>query len=211
MNRRDIRLSTVLLLPFSLLYGMVVSIRNLMFDYEILHACEFSMPVISVGNITVGGTGKTPHIEYLVRLLRKDYRVATLSRGYRRRSRGFRMADASSTVELVGDEPLQMKKKFNDLVVAVDHRRVNGISRLMQEIPDLDVVLLDDAYQHRRVKPGLSILLIDYNRPLSQDRLLPAGRLREHAFEKKRANIILVTKCPDRLKPIRRIMSGSGY
>ena len=204
MNRRDTRLSTVLLLPFSLLYGMAVSIRNLMFDYGILHSSEFNMPVISVGNITVGGTGKTPHIEYLVRLLRKDYRVATLSRGYRRRSRGFRMADISSTVEQVGDEPLQMKRKFSDLTVAVDRRRVNGISRLMREIPDLDVVLLDDAYQHRRVKPGLSILLIDYNRPLSQDRLLPAGRLREHAFEKKRANIILVTKCPDRLKPIER-------
>ena len=204
MYRRDIKLSTVLLLPFTLLYGMVISIRNLMFDFDILNSHEFNIPVISVGNITVGGTGKTPHIEYLVRLLKGKFKVATLSRGYKRKSRGFRMADAGSTVEQVGDEPLQMKKKFADIYVSVDKKRVKGINRLMEDIPDLDVVLLDDAYQHRSVKPGLSILLIDYNRPLSQDRLLPAGQLREHAFEKKRANIILVTKCPERLKPIER-------
>ena len=183
---------------------MVISIRNLMFDYNILNSREFDMPVISVGNITVGGTGKTPHIEYLLRLLRDEFRVATLSRGYKRKSRGFRMARTESTVEQVGDEVLQMKKKFPGSAIAVDKNRVRGIGRLMKDIPELDVILLDDAYQYRYVKPGLSILLIDYNRPFSTDHLLPAGRLREHPFEKKRANIILVTKCPERLKPIER-------
>jgi len=175
-----------------------------MFDYDILKSHEFNMPVISVGNITVGGTGKTPHIEYLVRLLKSEYKLATLSRGYKRKSKGFKMVETDSSVEQVGDEPLQMKKKFGEINVSVDRDRFKGIKRLMNDIPDLDAVLLDDAYQHRSVRPGLSILLIDYNRPLSEDLLLPAGQLREHAFEKKRANIILVTKCPERLKPIER-------
>jgi tetraacyldisaccharide 4'-kinase len=176
----------------------------MLFDYQFIKSREFPIPIISVGNITVGGTGKTPMIEYIIELLIKENRVATLSRGYMRKTRNFILATRDSTVSEIGDEPVQLKQKFPDVHVAVDRRRVNGIQKLMEKISDLDVILLDDAYQHRHVNPGLSILLIDFNRPLSQDQLLPAGRLREHAYEKRRANIILITKCPDRLKPIER-------
>ncbi|MFC2115747.1 tetraacyldisaccharide 4'-kinase [Bacteroidota bacterium] len=194
----------MLLYPFSLLYGLFVWIRNILFDYEILKSNEFPIPVISVGNITVGGTGKTPHIEYLVELLKDEFKVATLSRGYKRKTRDFILAGPDSGVREIGDEPVQIRQKYPDIHVAVDRRRVNGIRELMKRIPDLDVILLDDAFQHRYVKPGLSILLIDFNRPLSEDYLLPAGKLREQAYERRRANTILITKCPDRLKPIER-------
>lgn len=195
---------SLLLYPFSMLYGLIVWIRNTLFDYNIIGSTEFPIPVISVGNITVGGTGKTPHIEYLVELLKNLFSVATLSRGYMRKTRHFILADSGSEVREIGDEPVQIKQKYPGIHVAVDRRRVNGIRELMSRVPDLDVVLLDDAYQHRSVKPGLSILLINFNRPMSEDRLLPAGRLREQPYEKRRANIILITKCPDRLKPIER-------
>jgi tetraacyldisaccharide 4'-kinase len=195
---------TLLLYPFSLIYGLIVWIRNTLFDYQVIPSKEFPVPVISVGNITAGGTGKTPHIEYLVELLRGEFMVSTLSRGYKRKTRGFILAGREDGVYEIGDEPVQIKHKYPDIHVAVDRRRANGISELMRRIPELDVVLLDDAYQHRHVKPGLSILLIDFNRPISKDRLLPAGRLREQAYERRRANIILITKCPDRLKPIER-------
>lgn len=194
----------LLLYPFSLLYGLIVWIRNTLFDYEIIRSREFPIPIISVGNITAGGTGKTPHIEYLVELLREEFKVATLSRGYRRRTRGFRLAGPEMDASEIGDEPVQIKQKYPEIQVAVDRKRVNGVRELMNRIPDLDVILLDDAYQHRYIKAGLSILLIDFNRPLSGDRLLPAGRLREQPYEKRRAQIILITKCPDRLKPIER-------
>jgi len=195
---------SIFLYPFSLLYGLVTFIRNLLYDYAIIKSHEFPIPIISVGNITVGGTGKTPHVEYLVKLLKDEFKVAVLSRGYKRKTRHFILADTDSGIQDIGDEPVQIKQKFPEVYVAVDRNRVNGVKQLMTKIPDLDVILLDDAYQHRRLKPGLSILLIDFNRPISKDRLLPAGRLREKAYEKRRANIILVTKCPDRLKPIER-------
>ena len=193
-----------LLYPLSLLYGLAVSIRNFLFDYQILKSSEFNIPVINVGNITAGGTGKTPHVEYLIRLLKYEFNVAYLSRGYKRKTSHYILADHKSTIEDIGDEGRQIKKKFPDIHVAVDRKRVNGITQLMKDVKDLDVILLDDAYQHRYVRAGLSILLIDYNRPHSKDHLLPAGLLREQAFEKKRANIILITKCPERLKPIDR-------
>jgi tetraacyldisaccharide 4'-kinase len=195
---------SILLYPFSLLYGLVTFIRNLLYDYNIIKSHEFPIPIISVGNITAGGTGKTPHVEYLVKLLKDEFNLAVLSRGYKRRTRHFILADHDSDVQDIGDEPVQIKQKFPDVHVAVDRKRVNGVQQLMTKIPGLDVVLLDDAYQHRRIKPGLSILLIDFNRPIMEDRLLPVGLLREKAYEKRRANIILVTKCPDRLKPIER-------
>ena len=190
--------------PFSLLYGLFTYIRNLLYDYNMIKSHEFPIPIISVGNITAGGTGKTPHVEYLVRLLKDDFNLAVLSRGYKRRTSHFILAGPESGVPDIGDEPVQIKQKFPDVHVAVDRKRVNGVQQLMTIIPDLDVVLLDDAYQHRRIKPGLSILLIDFNRPIMEDRLLPVGLLREKAYEKQRANIILVTKCPDSLKPIER-------
>jgi len=194
----------ILLYPFSLLYGLVTFIRNLLYDYAIIKSHEFPIPMISVGNITAGGTGKTPHVEYLLRLLKDEFNVAVLSRGYKRKTSHFILAGPESGVQDIGDEPVQIKQKFPDVHVAVDRKRVNGVEQLLTKIPDLDVVLLDDAFQHRRIKPGLSILLIDFNRPIMEDRLLPVGRLREKAYEKRRANIILVTKCPDRLKPIER-------
>jgi tetraacyldisaccharide 4'-kinase len=194
----------ILLYPFSLIYGLIIWIRNTLFDYEIIRSTEFPIPIISVGNISTGGTGKTPHIEYLVELLKDQFRVATLSRGYKRKTKHFILAGPDPEVSEIGDEPVQIKRKYPDIEVAVDRRRVHGIREMMKRIPDLDVILLDDAYQHRYVKPGLSILLIDFNRPIWEDHLLPAGRLREQAYEKRRANIILITKCPDRLKPIER-------
>lgn len=192
------------LLPLSWIYHLVVSIRNYLFDSGILKQQAFNVPIISVGNITVGGTGKTPHVEYLIRLLHKQLKVAVLSRGYKRKSKGYLLADESSTICDIGDEPLQMFHKFNDIYVAVDRKRVNGIQQLVHnpETKDLDVILLDDAYQHRYVKPGINILLINYHRLISNDALLPAGRLREPASEKKRADIVIITKCPPKLKPM---------
>lgn len=193
-----------LLYPFSLLYGLAIWFRNTLFDLKIIKSREFPIPVISVGNITVGGTGKTPVIQFIIELLKDEYKVATLSRGYKRKTRPFILSGPNPTVMEIGDEPVQIKHRYPDIHVAVDRRRVNGIEQLMNSIPDLNVILLDDAFQHRHVNPGLSILLIDFNRPLSEDWLLPAGRLREQAYERRRANIILITKCPDRLKPIER-------
>ena len=190
------------LLPFSWLYGLGIWIRNRLFDQELLKSTAFNIPLISVGNITVGGTGKTPHVEYLATLLGDEFSVATLSRGYKRRTRDFRIVTIDSTVSEIGDEPLQIKRRFPEITVAVDRKRVNGVEILMNHTPPVEVILLDDAYQHRSIKPGFSILLMDYNRPIHKDRLLPAGRLREPAINSIRANIILITRSPERIKPI---------
>lgn len=192
------------LTPLSWLYGLGVGIRNFLFDIGVLESRAFSVPIISVGNITVGGAGKTPHVEYLIRLLKERFNVAVLSRGYKRKSRGFVLADASSTMSDIGDEPLQMHRKFPDIAVAVDRKRCHGIDQLMElpETSNTDVVLLDDAYQHRYVKPGINILLVDYHRLIIYDKLLPAGRLREPMSGKTRADIVIVTKCPKDLKPM---------
>lgn len=162
------------------------------------------MPVISVGNITVGGSGKTPHVEYLIRLLHNRYKVAVLSRGYKRKTKGYILAGKDSTMSDIGDEPYQMHSKFKDISVAVDRNRCNGIERLTSDgkTKDTDVILLDDAYQHRYVKPGINILLVDYHRLIIYDKLLPAGRLRESKEGKTRADIVIVTKCPKDLKPM---------
>jgi tetraacyldisaccharide 4'-kinase len=188
-----------LLLPLSLLYGLVVLIRNLLFDFRIMRSTRFKLPVISVGNITVGGTGKTPHVEYLVQLLKNDFKLAVLSRGYKRKTKGFILASKKTGVADIGDEPLQIKLKFPDVNIAVEHNRVKGVRTLIERIPKLNLVILDDAYQHRYIRPGLSILLVDYNRPIFHDMLLPAGNLRESWHNAKRADIIIITKCPDHL------------
>ena len=192
------------LLPLSWIYGLGVGIRNRLFDMGILKSRDFKVPVISVGNITVGGSGKTPHVEYLVRLLRDKNKVAVLSRGYKRKSRGYVLADKDATARMIGDESYQMKKKFPDVYVAVDKNRCHGIERLTEDenTKDTDVILLDDAYQHRYVKPGVNILLVDYHRLIIYDKLLPAGRLREPKQGKNRADIVIVTKCPRNLKPM---------
>jgi len=202
MNKTGRTSWKLLLIPFSWLYGLAIWIRNTLYDNGLLKSSSFPIPLISVGNITVGGTGKTPHVEYLAELLHSKFKVATLSRGYKRRTRDFRLASAESNVSEIGDEPLQIKKRFPGIDVAVDRKRANGIRELMSLAPWLEVILMDDAYQHRSVKPGFSILLIDYTRPIDRDLLLPAGMLREPASNRKRANIILVTRSPERIKPI---------
>ena len=190
--------------PLSCLYGMGVGVRNYLFDMGILKSRKFDLPVISIGNLTVGGTGKTPHTEYLIELLKDRYNVAVLSRGYKRKSSGFILSKSNTSVQQIGDEPYQMKQKFPDIEVAVDKDRCHGIEKLLEHdnAPDTDVILLDDAYQHRYVSPGLNILLVDYHRLACYDELLPAGRLREPFGEKNRANIVIITKCPTTCKPI---------
>jgi len=194
-----------LLLPLSWLYGCGVRFRNFLFEVNILKSRSFTTPVISVGNLTVGGTGKTPHVEYLVRLLEKQLHVAVLSRGYKRKSRGFLLADDDTPMRDIGDEPYQMKQKFKDIDVAVDKKRTRGIENLLSgeyTKKAVDVILLDDAFQHRYVKPGVNILLVDYRRLVIHDGLLPAGRLREPVSCKDRADIVIVTKCPKTLTPM---------
>ena len=190
--------------PLSFIYGMGVGMRNRMYELGIKKSRSFAIPVISVGNITVGGAGKTPHTEYLVRLLKDRMKVAVLSRGYKRKTKGYLLADIDSTSEDIGDEPRQMKTKFPDIYIAVDADRCEGIDRLTidEATSDVDVILLDDAYQHRRVKPGINILLVDYHRLIIYDKLLPAGRLREPEKGKERADMVIITKCPRDLKPM---------
>ena len=199
-------MKNILLYPLSLLYGFIVFVRNRLYDYKFFKSKEFDVPVISIGNITVGGTGKTPHTEYLVSLMQKHFKVATLSRGYKRKTKGNLEVQINSTALEAGDEPLQIKNKFPDIQVFVDEKRVRGIEKILtQETAKIpDVILLDDAFQHRSVSPGLNILLIDYNRPINRDKILPAGRLRESHYEMRRANIIIFTKCPQEIQPITR-------
>ena len=189
------------LLPISWLYGIGVRFRNFLFDVGILKSQPYKVPIISVGNITVGGTGKTPHVEYMVELLKDLMQVAVLSRGYKRKSRGYLLADADTPMQQIGDEPYQMKQKFPKIAVAVDKNRRRGIAQLTQN-DSVDVILLDDAFQHRYVKPGINILLVDYHRLIIYDKLLPAGRLREPLKGKNRADIVIITKCPKTLKPM---------
>ncbi|NDV69415.1 tetraacyldisaccharide 4'-kinase [Dysgonomonas sp. 25] len=201
MNKQSVHINWWLL-PISWLYGLVVCIRNKFFKWGILKRETFDVPVICIGNITVGGTGKTPHTEYLVRILRDKYRIAVLSRGYGRKTKGFILADDKSTSRQIGDEPLQIKQKFPDIMVAVDAKRTRGIKNLLALEKPPEVILLDDAFQHRYVKPSYTIILTNYNRPAYLDKLLPAGRLRESFGHIYKANMIVVTKCPDDLKPI---------
>jgi tetraacyldisaccharide 4'-kinase len=188
--------------PLSWLYGCGVRFRNFLFDTGVLKSHAFDIPVIAVGNITVGGTGKTPHVEYLIRLLQNKVKVAVLSRGYKRKTQGFILATKDMTAREIGDEPHQMKQKYPNVTVAVDKNRVHGIEKLIEDDKELDAILLDDAFQHRYVKPGINILLVDYHRLVIYDKLLPAGRLREPVSGKNRADIVIVTKCPRDLKPM---------
>jgi len=194
----------ILLYPLSLIYGAVTDFRNFLYNTGILHHHEFRLPIICVGNISVGGTGKTPHTEYLVDLLGKNFRVATLSRGYMRKSKGFRIASSSSEVSEIGDEPLQIYKKYPDITVAVDRNRVNGVYSILKEHPETEVIILDDGFQHRSIKPGFTILLTDFGRLMINDHLLPYGRLRERASNMNRADIIIITKSPQNISPIQR-------
>ena len=192
------------LLPLSWLYGWGVKFRNMLFEMNILKSKSYAVPVIAVGNITVGGTGKTPHVEYLIRLLKDQFSVAMLSRGYKRKSSGYVLATADTPMTKIGDEPYQIKQKYPTVTVAVDAKRTRGIEHLIHDDGTnmTDVIILDDAFQHRYVKPGVNILLVDYHRSIIYDELMPAGRLREPLKGKDRADIVIVTKCPKDLKPM---------
>jgi tetraacyldisaccharide 4'-kinase len=191
-----------ILLPLAGLYSLGVWLRNLAFDRGWLHSESFSVPVISVGNVAAGGTGKTPHTEYIIRLLQREGigPIAVLSRGYKRRSKGFVLAEPGITASRLGDESYQIYRKFPDLIVAVDTDRVRGIHRLLELPEPPAVILLDDAFQHRYVKPGLNIVLTSYNRILYKDFMLPAGLLREPRHAVRRADVVVVTKCPPALR-----------
>lgn len=184
--------------PISLVYALVVQVRNYLFDIGFLKATEFKTPTICVGNLSVGGTGKTPMIEYLIQLLNQEYRIAVLSRGYGRKSKGFQWADAASTVEIIGDEPFQIHTKFPEVAVAVDADRRNGIS-ILEKKNAVEVILLDDAFQHRKVTPSYAILLTAYDNLYPEDWYLPTGNLRDSKQEAQRAQVIVVTKCPEKL------------
>jgi len=185
-----------ILFPFAILYGFITGIRNFLFDKGILKSYSFDVPVIAVGNLSVGGTGKTPQIEYLIRLLSLKYKVATLSRGYKRQSKGFVLADYTSNAAILGDEPFQFFSKFKNIQVAVDADRKNGIEQLLSLPEKPEIILLDDAFQHRKVKAGFYILLTSYGDLYSDDYMLPTGNLRESSSGAKRANVVIVTKCP---------------
>jgi len=188
-----------LLFPFAILYDFITSIRNLFFDKGIMKSNSFDIPIIAVGNLSVGGTGKTPQIEYLIRLLSENYKIATLSRGYKRKSEGFILADATANAESIGDEPFQYYQKFPQIQVTVDANRTNGIQQLLTQKNAPEIILLDDAFQHRKVKAGLYILLTANNDLYCDDFILPVGNLRESTNGAHRAKIVIVTKCPESL------------
>jgi tetraacyldisaccharide 4'-kinase len=190
------RLIYILLLPFSLVWKAAVVLRNKFYDVGLFASCRFGIPVISVGNITVGGTGKTPHTEYLAEILSRDFSVSVLSRGYKRKSKGFHYVEPEDSASETGDEALQIKRRYPEIIVAVDADRTHGIRRLQSDYPSLDLILLDDAFQHRKVSPSLNIVLIDCKRPVWNDSTLPAGRLRDCMSSLHRADIIVVSKCP---------------
>ncbi len=186
----------ILLYPFSLLYGVITWIRNKLYDRGILTEIHFDIPTIAVGNLSVGGTGKTPHIEYLIRLLQQHYNVATLSRGYNRTTRGYLFAGEEATALTIGDEPMQFHHQFPDIAVGVGERRGLALPQLLMDAPDTEVVLLDDAFQHRSIKPGLNIMITEYNRLFTKDFIVPFGRLRESRKGYARADCMIVSKCP---------------
>lgn len=204
----------LILAPLSLLYGLGIGIRNSFYNSGLIRSVKFNLPVISVGNLSVGGAGKTPHIEYLLHLLHEYIEVGTLSRGYKRNTTGYLDVEAEHSASEVGDEPLQFRRKFPDIAVTVCENRAYGIPQMVGRHPGLQAILLDDAFQHRAVIPGLNIMLTEYNRPFFKDFLLPSGRLREWRSAYRRADVLIVSKCPpdltleqkhdmiDQLKPL---------
>lgn len=186
----------ILLFPFSLLYGFIINVRNYLFDKKMLKSVSFNLPVISAGNLSVGGTGKSPMVEYLITLLKDDYKVAALSRGYKRKTKGYALANAATTAHEIGDEPMQFHLKFPAVAVAVGEERILAIPQLLHDKPETEVIILDDAFQHRSVRPGLSILLTEHSNLFTKDFFLPAGNLRDQQSSYKRADVVVVTKCP---------------
>jgi tetraacyldisaccharide 4'-kinase len=189
----------ILLFPFSLVYALIVTIRNWCFDKKILPSSSFNLPVICVGNLAAGGTGKSPMVELLIRMLKDEYAIAVLSRGYKRKTRGYALANASTTALDIGDEPMQFHSKFPGVAVAVGEERIVAIPQLLHDRPDTQAIVLDDAFQHRAVKAGLNILLTDCSNLFTRDWWLPSGDLRDAPSSYRRADVIVVTKCPETL------------
>lgn len=192
------------LLPLAIVYEWITRARNKLFDLKLLPSVSYNLPVISVGNLSAGGTGKTPHVEYIIRLLSGTFNLTTLSRGYGRETKGFRIAKEGDNSSTIGDEPMQFFTKFPQINVVLDADRRNGIKNIISQLPRTDAIVLDDAFQHRYVKPGLSILLTDFHKLFTNDYILPLGTLRESRKASKRANIIIVTKTPSVLSPYER-------
>ncbi|MCO5237378.1 MAG: tetraacyldisaccharide 4'-kinase [Chitinophagaceae bacterium] len=194
-----LKILRILLFPVAVLYGIVIRIRNYLYDNEIFQPVEFNFPIICIGNLSVGGTGKSPMVEYLVKLLMPHYKTATLSRGYKRKTRGYAIAGTKATALDIGDEPMQFHLKFPEITVAVGEERAIAIPQLLFDRPDTEVIILDDAMQHRAVKAGLNILLTDYNHLFTGDFFFPTGRLRDSRSSYKRADMMVVTKCVEHL------------
>lgn len=192
----------VLLKIASLFYGAAIKLRHLLFDVNILHSEQFDIPIICVGNITVGGTGKTPTVEMLVEHYSEFYNVAVLSRGYGRKTEGYRVVEIDDTYRSVGDEPLQIKRKFPNIKVIVCEKRAFAIHRIKEEFPEVNMIIMDDGFQHRYVEPLINIIIVDANRPVQHDHLLPYGQLRDTTDSLSRAHYFIVTKCPENMKPI---------
>ncbi len=190
--------------PFSLIYGGAVVLRNILFDKKIFSSASFNFPIICVGNLATGGTGKTPMTEYLIEILKDEYKTATLSRGYKRKTKGYAIANERTTALEIGDEPMQFHDKYKDITVAVGEERIEAIPQILHDRPDTEVIILDDAFQHRTVRAGLNILLTDYRNLYSRDLLLPAGDLRDVKASRKRADIIVVTKCKSELSEVEK-------
>ncbi len=197
------RLIRILVFPISLVYAVVVYLRNTLYDIGVLVSYSFETPILCIGNLSTGGTGKTPMTEYIIALLAENYKVAVLSRGYKRQSKGYVLAQANSSVEDLGDEPYQIYQKFKKINLAVDEDRCHGISQLEKTVQP-DIIILDDAFQHRKVKPSMNILLTSYNTLYSKDWYLPTGNLRDHKSQAQRADVIIVTKCPSNISEAER-------
>ncbi|MDR1056414.1 MAG: tetraacyldisaccharide 4'-kinase [Prevotellaceae bacterium] len=195
--------------PLSVLYGIGVYIRNKLYDWKIFKSVHFEFPVINIGNVMVGGTGKTPHVEFLLSFLTSKYTSAVLSRGYKRKSKGFRYVECTDNIYMAGDEPLQIKQKYPHVTVAVDANRAEGINKLIKDNNAIQLIVLDDAFQHRKITVDLNIILVDYNKPVYTDHFLPWGQLRDNESQLRRAEIVIITKCPDDIQPIDlRMMSN---
>ncbi|MFZ1263284.1 MAG: tetraacyldisaccharide 4'-kinase [Chitinophagaceae bacterium] len=194
----------ILLLPLALLYWLVISIRNGLYNNNILKSVNFGLPVICVGNLSVGGTGKSPMVEYLVSKLRNQFVMATLSRGYKRKTRGYALANANTTALEIGDEPMQFYLKFPDVAIAVGEQRILAIPQLLHDRPATQAIILDDAFQHRAIRAGLNILLTDYSNLFTRDFYLPTGDLRDIKSSYRRAEILIVTKCKPDLTQIEK-------
>ena len=194
-----------LFFPLALIYNGVIWLRNILYDKNILKSVSFNFPLICIGNLATGGTGKTPMVEYLIRFLKPNYKIATLSRGYKRKTTGFAIADKNTTALDIGDEPMQLHQKFKDILIAVCEERIEAVPQLLQQKPDTEVIILDDAFQHRQVRAGMNILLTEYANLYTRDFILPAGDLRDVQSSSKRADIIIITKCKADLSETEKI------